>query len=199
MRTLLRLGSVVPVALAATLLACGSSTPTSTTSSTTSSTAPPSTAIPTAAPTATPTSALAGLTCPSESVINAGLGVSVAAPMSQPPDDLPAGSSGVVCTYSDSAATQVVVIDVATGPVASSFISLVEAGEQKSAQGQGSTYTATDVSGVGSQAAIVTISGGTNPAENGILTVSGNTGLAITVLPPLSQSQLESFASQLLG
>jgi hypothetical protein len=77
---------------------------------------------------------------------------------------------------------------------------MVEAGEQQAAQAQGSTFTATDTSGVGSQAAIVTVSAAaSSPAENGILAVSGNTGLVITVLPPLSQSQLQSFASQLLG
>jgi hypothetical protein len=200
MRTPLRLAAVVSVGFAATLVACGSSPSTSTTSST----GAPSTAIPTAAPTsaaptAAPASALDSLTCPDTDTISADLGLTVAAPTSQPAEDLPAGSSGIVCTYTDSAKPQVVVIDVATGPVTTSFISLVEAGEQKAAQAQGTTFTATDTSGVGSQAAIVTLSAAGSPTENGILAVSGNTGLAITVLPPLSQSQLQSFASQLLG
>lgn len=80
-----------------------------------------------------------------------------------------------------------------------SFFSRVEAGEQQSAQAQGYTYAATDISGVGGQAAIVTLSSAGSPAENGILAVSANTGLSVTVLPPLSTSQLQSFASQLLG
>jgi hypothetical protein len=94
---------------------------------------------------------------------------------------------------------QVVAIDIASGPVVTSFISLVETGEQKSALAQGDTFAATNASGVGSQAAIVTLSMAGSPTENGILAVSGSTGLAVTVLPPASQSQLESFASQLLG
>jgi hypothetical protein len=201
MRTPSRLAAVVPLVFAATLVACGSSTPTSTASST----GAPSTAIPTTAPTAavptaTPTAALTSLACPTTGTISSDLGLTVAAPMSQPAEDLPAGSSGIVCTYTDGAATpQVVVIDLATGAITTSFVSLVESGEQKAAQAQGDTFTATDTSGVGSQAAIVTVSAAGSPTENGIVAVSGNTGLVITVLPPLSQSQLESFASQLLG
>jgi len=204
MRTPLRFASVVPVAFAATLVACGSSPSTSNSASTsppsTSSTSAPPTATPTAAPTAAPTSALTSLTCPSEGTVNSDLGLTLAAPMSQPAEDLPAGTSGIVCTYSDSATPQVVVIDIATGTITTSFISMVEAGEQKTAEAQGNTFTATDISGVGSRAAIVTLSAAADsPAQNGILAVSGNTGLAVTVLPPLSQSQLQSFASQLLG
>lgn len=121
MRKSFRLAAVVGVAFAATLVACGSSSSTSNASPT----AVPSTAIPTAAPTATPTSALASLTCPSESTVNSDLALTVGAPISQPAADLPAGNSGIVCTYSDSATPQVVVIDVATGPATTSFISLV--------------------------------------------------------------------------
>jgi hypothetical protein len=151
------------------------------------------------APTATPTAALTSLACPSEGTVNSDLGLTLSVPTSQPADDLPASATGIVCTYSGSATQQAVVIDIATGAITSSFISMVEAGEQQAAQAQGNTFTATDTSGVGSQAAIVTVSSTSGPAENGILAVSGNTGLVITVLPPLSQSQLQSFASQLLG
>ena len=166
----------------------------------TSSTSAPSTAIPTAAPTATPTSALSSLTCPSEGTVNADLGLTLAAPMSQPAEDLPAGSLRDRLYVLPSGTSQVFVIDIATGAITTSFISMVEAGEQQTAEAQGSTFTATDTSGVGSQAAIVTVSAaGSSPAENGIVAVSGNTGLVITALPPLSQSQLQSFASQLLG
>ena len=196
MRTPLRFAAVVPVAFAATLVACGSSTATSTAATSAPSTSSPS-AIPTSAPTATPTSGLTSLTCPSEGTVNSDLGLTLGAPTSQAAEDLPAGASGIVCTYSSG--SQALVIDIATGAITTSFIPMVEAGEQQAAQAQGSTFTATDTSGVGSQAAIVAVSAGANPAENGILAVSGNTGLVITVLPPLSQSQLQSFASQLLG
>jgi hypothetical protein len=198
MRTPLRFAAVVPVAFAATLVACGSSPATSPAGSTSAPAASSTSAPPTAMPTATPTAALSSLTCPSDATVNSDLGLTLAAPNSQPAEDLPAGTSGIVCTYSGSA--QVVVVDIATGAITTSFISMVEAGEQRTAQAQGSTFTAADTSGVGSQAAIVTLSAAANnPAENGILAVSGNTGLVITVLPPLSQSQLQSFASQLLG
>ena len=136
---------------------------------------------------------------PGQGTVNSGLGLTVAAPISEPAADLPPSSTGIVCTYSDTTTKQVVAIDIATGPVVTSFISLVEAGEQKSALAQGDTFAATNASGVGSQAAIVTLSMAGSPTENGILAVSGSTGLAVTVLPPASQSQLESFASQLLG
>ena len=194
-----RLAAVVPVALAATLVACGSSSPTPTPTPTSGATSVPSTANPTAAATATPTAAAVGLTCPGQGTVNSGLGLTVAAPISEPAADLPPSSTGIVCTYSDTTTKQVVAIDIATGPVVTSFISLVETGEQKSALAQGDTFAATNASGVGSQAAIVTLSMAGSPTENGILAVSGSTGLAVTVLPPASQSQLESFASQLLG
>ena len=204
MRTPLRLAAIVPLAFAATLVACGGSTTASSSSPTSApSTANPSgapSASPSVAPTATPTSALTSLTCPSEGTVNADLGLSLPAPMSQPAEDLPAGASGIVCTYSGGATSQVAVIDIATGAITTSFVSMVEAGERNAAEAQGSTFTATDASGVGSQAAIVTVSAAaSSPAENGIVAVSGSTELVITVLPPLSQSQLESFASQLLG
>ncbi len=199
----LRLAAFAPVVFAATLVACGSSTSTATSATASArvpSTATPiaaQTATPIAAPTATPTAALAGLACPDAGTVNAGLGLTVAALASQPAADLPAGSTGIVCTYSDTANPQSVVVDLATGPVLTSFINLVEAGEKQAAQAQGNKFSATDVSGVGSQAVLVTVAG--SPAENGIIAVSGTTGLTITGLPPLSQSQLQSFASQLLG
>jgi hypothetical protein len=159
----------------------------------------PSTAIPTAAPTATPTAAAVNLTCPSAGTVNSGLGLTVAGPTSRPAADLPTGDTGITCTYFDSTAKQVVIIDFGTGPVATPFISLVEAGERKAAQTQGDTFAVTNASGVGSQAVILTISKAGSPTEDGLLAVSGNTGLVVTVVPPASQSQLQSFASQPLG
>ncbi len=203
MHTPVRLALIAPVVLSATLVACGSLTPASTSTSTSRSAATaaavPPTATPPAAATPTPAAGLTSLTCPTEDTVNSGLGVNVAAPMSQPAGDVPTGSTGIVCTYSAGTGTQVVVIDFASGPVASSFISQVVAGEQQSAQTQGATFANTNVSGVGSQAVIVTLSMAGSPTENGLVAVSGNTGLAVTVSPPVSQTQLESFGSQLLG
>jgi hypothetical protein len=193
-RSPLRVAAVAPVALAGTLVACGSSgsTPTTGAAGTPSATTPSITP-------STPTASLSILTCPSVSTVNAGLGVSVADPSSVAPDGLPAGSTGVTCTYSGGAAGDVVVIVLVSGPVATSFVSRVEAGEQSTAQQKGDTYAATNVSGVGSQAAIVTLSEAGSPTENGILAATGNAGLSVTVIPPESASQLQSFASQLLG
>jgi hypothetical protein len=197
----LRLAAVVPVALAATLVACGSSSSTATATGVPSTAIPTAapTAIPTAAPTATPSAAPVNLTCPSAGTVTSGLGLTMAAPTSEAVTDLPLGDTGIVCTYSATTAGQVVVIDLATGTVLTTFISVVEAGEQKSAVAQGYTFAATNASGVGSQAVIITLSKAGSPTENGILAVSGNTGLSVDVIPPASQSQLQSFASQLLG
>jgi hypothetical protein len=139
------------------------------------------------------------IACPSAATVNSALGLNVGAPTSRPATDLPTGDTGVNCIYLDLAAKSDVVIDYGTGPVAEPFIPLVETGEKKAAQADGQTFTATTVSGVGSQAVILTISKAGTPGLNGILAVSGATGVVITVLPPASQSSLESFASQLLS
>ena len=179
------------------LAACGSSSPSGPAST---PTAASSTSAPTAAPTATPTAAAAvHLACPSAAAVNSALGLNVGAPTSRPATDLPAGDTGVNCIYLDLAAKSDVVIDYGTGPVAEPFIPLVETGEKKAAQADGQSFTATTVSGVGSQAVILTISKAGTPGLNGILAVSGATGVVITVLPPASQSSLESFANQLLS
>jgi hypothetical protein len=175
--------------------ACGS---TSTGTSSPAGTGSPST--PTAAPTATPTAAAVNVTtCPTASTVNSALGFTVAAPTQAAARDLPTGDTGITCTYFDFAAKQVVIVDFGSGPVATPFISLVEAGEKKAAAATGATFATTSVSGVGSQAVIVTVSKAGTPTEDGILAVSGNSGLVLTVEPSASQSQLESFASQLLG
>ena len=193
-RSPLHLAAVVPLALAGTLVACGSSGSTPTTGAT--GTQPATT--PSISP-STPDAKVANVTCPSVSTVNAGLGVTVADPSSVLPDGLPAGSTGLTCTYSGGASGDVVVIVLVAGPVATSFVSRVEAGEQSTAQQKGDTFAATNVSGVGSQAAIVTFSGAGSPTENGILAATGSAGVSVTVIPPASTSQLQAFASQLLG
>jgi hypothetical protein len=178
------------------LAACGgsSSTPNAT------ATGAPSTGTPTAAATAAPTTAAAvTIACPTAGTVNSALGLNVGAPTSQPAADLPPGDTGVTCQYLDLASKSVVVIDYGTGPVSEPFIAKVEAGEKAAAEGQGDTYSETSVSGVGDQAVIVTLSKAGTPSLDGILAVSGSTGIVITTLPPASQSHLESFASQLLG
>jgi hypothetical protein len=189
--------SAVPVLLITfaglALAACGSA---STGASSPAATGAPSTAIPTAAPT---TAAAVNLTCPSAAAVQSGLGITVGPATSTPAKDLPTGDTGITCVYTSASFKSDVIVDFGTGPVSEPFISLVEAGEKKAAQAQGDTFTETNVSGVGSQAVIVTITKAGQPSEDGILAVSGQSGLVVTVLPPASNSQLESFASQLLG
>jgi hypothetical protein len=193
--------SAVPILLIAfaglALAACGSA---STGTSSPAATGVPSTAIPTAAPTAAPTTAAAvNLTCPSAAAVQSGLGITVGPATSTPAKDLPTGDTGITCVYTSASFKSDVIVDFGTGPVSEPFISLVEAGEKKAAQAQGDTFTETNVSGVGSQAVIVSITKAGQPSEDGILAVSGQSGLVVTVLPPASNSQLESFASTLLG
>jgi hypothetical protein len=178
------------------LAACGS---TATGTSSPASTSAPTTAAPTAAPTPTPTAATISLTCPSAATVQSGLGITVGPATSTPAKDLPTGDTGITCIYTSASFKSDVIVDFGTGPVSEPFISLVEAGEKKAAQAQGDTFTETNVSGVGSQAVIVSISKAGQPSEDGILAVSGQSGLVVTVLPPASNSQLESFASTLLG
>jgi hypothetical protein len=174
------------------LVACGST-------STPAATGAPSTAAPTAAPTATPTAAAVTLSCPSAATVNSALGLAVTAPTSTAAKDLPTGDTGITCVYTSASFKSDVIIDFGTGPVSEPFIAKVEAGEKAAAQKEGAKFTNMDVSGVGSQAVIVTLNKAGEPPEDGILAVSGQSGLVVTVIPAASDSQLEAFASQLLG
>jgi hypothetical protein len=178
------------------LAACGSA---STGTSSPASTSAPATAAPTAAPTPTPTAAAVSIACPAASAVNSGLGVNVGAPKPIAATDLPAGDTGVTCEYISIASESVVIITLGTGPVAEPFIPLIETAEKKAAATQGETFSESNVSGVGNQAVILTVTKAGVPKEDGILAVSGPTGLDMTVIPSASDSQLESFASQLLG
>jgi hypothetical protein len=93
----------------------------------------------------------------------------------------------------------VAILDLGTGPTRTDFIALVEAGEQKAATAQGAKYTVVGVSGVGTKADFITFSKAGSPSEDGILAETGSGGIVVTVIPPASQSQLEAFATQLLG
>lgn len=193
-------GSVIPflvISLAGlTLAACGS---TSTGASSPASTSAPATAPPTAAPTPTPTVATLSLTCPSASTINSGLGLNVSTAKTIPSTDLPTGDTGVTCEYLAISVQSVVILTVGTGPVSVPFISLVQTAEQKAASAQGETLNSQNVSGVGSQAVILTVSKAGVPKEDSILAVSGQSGLVLTVVPSTSDSKLEAFATQLIG
>jgi hypothetical protein len=177
------------------LVACGGSTTAPPASSGAATSAP--TTAPTTAP--TPTAGAVSITCPSESTLNSALGLTLTTLNQMPTTGLPAGDTGESCQYTSVTAKQVAILDLGSGPEQTNFIALVEAGEQKAATEQGAKYTVAAVSGVGSKADFITFSKAGTPSEDGILAETGNAGIVVTVIPPASQSQLEAFASQLLG
>lgn len=183
--------AVLAVSLAGLpLIACGGT-------STTSGTSEPATSAPTVAP--TPTAGPVSLTCPTPAAINAGLGLTVSTPIQTPTTGNPPGNSGVSCRYMSTDFRDVIILSVGTGPVKVDFFTSVEAGEQAAATKQGVKYAVTPVSGVGDKADYITFSKGGGTTEDGILAQSSNAGVIITVVPAVSELQLEAFASQLLG
>jgi hypothetical protein len=197
MHKLLPAFPILTISLAAlALAACGSS---STTSPTGASATGAPTATPTAAPTPTATAAAVGITCPSEATLNAALGFTLTTLRQEPTTGLAAGDTGESCQYTSATVGQVAILDLGTGPVQTNFIALVEAGEQKAATAQGAKYTVTGVPGVGTKADFITFAKAGSPSEDGILAETGSGGIVVTVIPPVSESQLEAFASQLLG
>ena len=173
------------------LVACGSST------TSPSGSSGPATSTPTAAPTAT--AGPVSLTCPTADVINGGLGLTVTAPKQEPTTGNPAGDAGVSCRYTSTDFKDVVILALGSGPVKVDFFTPVETAQRKAATDQGVTYNVTAVSGVGDKADYITLSKGGSTTEDGIIAESGNAGVIMTVVPAVSESQLEAFASQLLG
>jgi hypothetical protein len=192
-----RLSAIPVLAISLTglaLVACGGS-------STPPVSSGPATSAPTSAPTTAPT-ATAGpvsVTCPTAAVLNAALGLTVGAPKQTPTTGNPSGDSGVSCEYMSADFRSVVILVLGTGPVREDFFTPTEAGERAAAAKQGVTYSVTAVSGVGDKADYVTFSRGGSPTEDGLLAESSNSGIIITVVPAVSESQLEAFISQLLG
>ena len=172
------------------LIACGGT-------STSSGTSGPATSSPTVAP--TPTAAPVSLTCPTPAAINAGLGLTVSAPRKETTTGNAPGDTGVSCQYTSTDFRDVIILVVGSGPAKVDFFTSVETGERTAATKQGVTYKVTPVSGVGDKADYVTFSKGGGTTEDGILAESSNAGVILTVVPAVSESQLEAFASQLLG
>jgi hypothetical protein len=179
------------LAAAATLAACGSSTPSSNSSSasTPTASAPNATAPPTAAPTITTTTASSS--CPSGSTVSSALGTSGL------PDavglkgggstELPAGATGIVCEYH--ASTENVIVEVIQN-VPSSFIS---AYSSKFPVG----FKA--VSGLGDVARSFETSLGGGKTNEGIVAAQGTTIVAIVATAtPATLSQIESLVRSLL-
>ena len=174
------------------LVGCGGST----TSGSGPATSAP-TSVPTTAATATP--GPVSLTCPTAAVLDSGLGLTVGAPKQTPTTGNAPGDSGVSCEYLSADFKSVVILVLGTGPVRQDFFTPTETGERAAAAKQGLTYTVTPVSGVGDKADYVTFVRGGNPTEDGLLAESSNSGIIITVVPAVSESQLQAFVSQLLG
>jgi hypothetical protein len=175
------------------MVACGGS-------GTTTPTAGSSTTAPTTAPTAAPTSSTGtSLTCPSASAVGTAFGHTYAAPISRPSTNSPAGDSGVSCEYLEQSPISITILAIGTGPVSVPFIARTEAAEKKAALAQHVTLTISSVSGVGTEAAILTFSKAGVVTEDDLLAYSGTTGVSILVNPAASDSQLEAFAHQLLG
>lgn len=173
------------------LVACGGST------TTPSGSTGPATSTPTAAPTAT--AGPVSVTCPTAAALNGALGLPVSAAKQQPTTGNPPGDSWVSCQYTSTDFRDVVILVLGTGPVKVDFFASVEAGQRKAATQQGVTYNVTAVSGVGDKADYVTFAKGGGATEDGILAESANSGVIVTVVPAVSESRLEAFASQLLG
>jgi hypothetical protein len=181
------------VAAALIMVACGGS-------GTTTPTAGSSTTAPTTAPTAAPTSSTGtSLTCPSASAVGTAFGHTYAAPISRPSTNNPAGDSGVSCEYLEQSPISITILAIGTGPVSVPFIARTEAAEKKAALAQHVTLTISSVSGLGTEAAILTFSKASVVTEDDLLAYSGTTGVSILVNPAASDSQLEAFAHQLLG
>jgi hypothetical protein len=173
------------------LVACGGST------TTPSGSSGPATSTPTAAPTAT--AGPVSLTCPAAAVLNGALGLTVSTPKQEPTTGNAPGDTGVSCQYTSTDFKDVVILALGTGPVKVDFFTPVEAAQRKAAANQGVTYNVTAVSGVGDKADYITFSKGGGTTEDGIIVESGTSGVIMTVVPAVSESRLEAFASQLLG
>jgi hypothetical protein len=173
--------ALTALAFAATLAACGSSTPSPTTGGATS---PPTSAA------ATPTAVAASAQCPTGAAVGSALGAML-------PDatgvagggttQLPTGATGLVCEYH--AATDNVIIVKVTN-ISGSYISMF------SAHFPGGYKT---VSGLGDQARSFFQILGPGKNNEGVVASKGMTIVAIDALyTPASLSQVEALVNQLL-
>jgi hypothetical protein len=177
----LRWIALTALAFAATLTACGSSSPTATTGAATS---PPTSAA------ATPTAVAASAQCPTGATVGSALGTMLPDAAGVPgggATQLPAGATGLVCDYH--ATSENVIIVVITN-ISASDISLF------SSHFPGGYKT---VSGVGDQARsfYTTLGGGKD--NEGVVATKGSTLVSIgATATPASLSQVEALVNQLL-
>jgi hypothetical protein len=170
---------LIPLALAAGLAACGSSSPT-----TSSSTA----ATPTPAP--TPTAAAAAAQCPSGSTVGSALGITLPDAVVIPntgTSQLPSGATGISCNYHTT--TDNVIITVLQNVSASDI----------SQFSQHFPVAFKPVSGVGDEARSFSVSIGGGKNNEGLVAAKGSTVVAIVATAtPATLSQLESLVNSLL-
>ena len=175
--------AVTALAFAATLAACGGSSP-SPTSSSGAATATPTVAAP------TPTAATAAAQCPSGSSVGSALGTTL-------PDatnvvgggigQLPSGATGIVCDYH---ATPENVIITVLQNIPASYISKYSANFPVSYK---------PVSGVGDEARSFVVSLGGGKDNEGVVAAKGTTVVAaVATATPATLSQLEALVNSLL-
>jgi len=175
----------------AALSACGASTPAAPTA--TASATPSSTPMPTPTPTPSATAAATAPTCPAWSEIGAALGLALSPPASTAPN-LPAGASGVACSYAGATGSSsygsTVEITVAVNYPPAQWDQQVRS-EGKPGKG---------VSGVGDKAewftAVIVAA-----SEEQLLALKGSTFVAVGEISehPAAESRIEALAAQLLG
>jgi hypothetical protein len=182
------------LAAAATLAACGSSSPAASSGSgstpTPAATAPPATAAPTVA---LPTTTTASSSCPSGSTVDSALGTSglpnAVGIKGGGSTELPAGASGIVCEYVGGTSGVNVIIEVIQG-IPSSYISAYSSKFPTNFK---------TVSGLGDEARSfqTTITGG--KTNEGVVAAQGTTIVAVVATgTPATLSQIESLVGSLL-
>jgi hypothetical protein len=186
----------------AALAACGS------TSAPSSSSSAPSgaTATPASAATATPAPTLAAINasaCPSASTIGGALGVTLPNPTAVAPgasaSALPAGATGIACSYISVGPPSVVVIVALGAGVPTSWFTTQEQEQVASLQKADLSINFTPLSGLGDEAATYQYTANGATVEGVLAIQGGNSAGVFTDGTSASLSQIESLVKSLLG
>jgi hypothetical protein len=178
--------ALTALVFAATLAACGSSSPSPTTGGATSTPTPPASA-------ATPTIVAASSQCPSGAAVGSALGTTLpdavgvagAAGAGGPP--LPGGAIGLVCDY-HTTSENVIIVKITN--ISASYMSQFS----KNFPSGGKA-----VSGVGDQARSFYVALGGGKDNEGVVATKGSTIVSIgATATPASLSQVEALVNQLL-
>jgi hypothetical protein len=175
--------TLIPLALAAGLAACGSSSTTSSPSG--AATTPTATAV-----VATPTAVAASAQCPSGTTVGSALGTTLPNAVGVAGGggtSLPGGATGMVCEYHATAENVIIVLITNISP---SFIAQFSAHFPVAFQ---------SVSGVGDQARAFSQSLGGGKDNEAVVATKGSTLVSIgATATPASLSQVESLVNSLL-